>query len=189
MKSQLPDAKGAGAFFYAPTLSRLNALTLLLLAALAGCLGVPRSSTGPSSPAGILKAANGRLAHMQFEKLASFSSGRLYDYMDGAAEGYFKHNFQTLGTSDTKFRNTQAKAEVFLLAAPEDAKALFNELNDGKGKQLPAGLASASWVAKEIEGIFYRGPYLCRLMIYGNDKEARQLLDALAAAIDLSIPK
>jgi len=126
---------------------------------------------------------------MQFEKLASFSSGRLYDYMDGAAEGYFKHNFLVLGTADTKFRNTQAKAELFRLAAPADAKALFDELNDGKGKQLPAGLRSASWEAKEIEGIFYRGPYFCRLMIYGNDKEAHQLLDALAAAVDLSIPK
>jgi len=189
MKSLLPDANGAGACSYAPTLSLLNALTLLLLAVLAGCLGSPRISSGPSSPVGILKAANGRLTHMQFEKLATFSSGRLYDYMDGAAEGYFKHNFQTLGTADAKFRNTQAKAEVFLLAAPDDAKALFTELNDGKGKELPAGLASASWEARELEGIFYRGPYFCRLMIYGNDKEAHQLLDALAAAIDLSIPK
>jgi hypothetical protein len=126
---------------------------------------------------------------MTFINLASYAGARLFDYMDGAAETYFQHGFRTLGVADTKWRRTQAKVEVFQLATPADAKALFDERNDGKGRELPAGLASASWEAREIEGIFYRGSYVCQFMIYGNDKEAHQLLDTLAAALDQSIPK
>jgi hypothetical protein len=126
---------------------------------------------------------------MAFTKLMAWPAGRLYDYMDGAAEAYFARGFRTLGTADTKWRDTLAKIELYQVKAPADAKALFDDMNDGKGKQLPAGLGSASWEAKELEGIFYRGTCFCRIMIYGNDKAAHQLLDALAAALDQSIPR
>jgi hypothetical protein len=94
-----------------------------------------------------------------------------------------------LAVADAKWRDTEAKLELYQVTTPANAKALFEEFNDGKGRELPAGLGSAAWDATELEGIFYRGACFCRVIIIGNDKEARQLLDALAAAIDQSIPQ
>jgi len=167
--------------------SPLSLLAILLL--LAGCRCPFGGARKAGAPAAILKAADARLAEMAFTKLTTHPGGRLYDYMNGAAEAYFARNFLTLGTADTRWRTTDAKLELFQVKAPADAKGLFDDHNDGKGKELPAGLGSAAWAAKELEGIFHRGPYFCRIIIYGNDKEAQQLLDRLAAAIDQSIPK
>jgi len=126
---------------------------------------------------------------MAFTKAMTWPGPRLYDYMDGASETYYAHHFRVLATAETRQGRTDARIELFQVASPADAQALFAEHDDGKGTKLPAGLASAAWSAKEFEGIFHRGPYFCRLIIYGNDAEARQLLDALAIAIDKSIPE
>ena len=79
--------------------------------------------------------------------------------------------------------------ELYLVDTEANAEGLFDDHNDGKGRPLPAGRGSAAWTSKELEGIFHRGRYFCRAIIYGNDKEALQLLDALALAIDQSIPQ
>jgi hypothetical protein len=126
---------------------------------------------------------------MAFTNVMSWPGARLYDYMDGAAETYFARNFRDLGTAETSWRKTDARIELYLLKTPADAKGLFDDQNDGKGKQLPAGAGSAAWDAKELEGIFHRGPYFCRVIIYGNSAAARQLLDALSAAIDQKVPR
>ena len=155
--------------------------------AVGGCL--PLGAQRAPSPLAALKAADARLPEVAFDKLMSFPGDRLFAYMNGAAETYYAKGFRDLGTCDAKWRGTDAKVELYLVDTPVHAKALFDEFNDGKGTELPAGLASASWIARELEGIFHRGPYLCRIIIYGNDGEARQLLHALSAAVDQSIPE
>jgi len=161
-------------------------LALAPLAVLGGCL--PFGGDG-ASPSAVLRRAAARLSEVAVTKQMSFAGARLYDYMNGAAEAYYAKGFRTLGVADARWRTTDATLEVYRLETPAHAKALFDEFNDGKGKELPAGLGSASWHARELEGIFHRGPYFCRLIIVGNDNEAKQLLDALAAAIDQSIPE
>jgi hypothetical protein len=142
-----------------------------------------------TSPLAILKAADARLAEMSFTNLMEFPGARLFDYMNGAAETYYARGFVTLGTAETKWRATEARIELYQVKMPANAKGLFDDHNDGKGKELPAGLGSAWWEARELEGIFHRGSHFCRVIIYGNDKEAQQLLDTLSAAIDQSIPE
>ena len=160
-------------------------LVVLLLVA-PGCR-CPWSGKRPAGPAAVLGAADAAVADMALAKTATWPAARLYDYMDGAAEAYFARGFVVLATAETKWRTTEARIELFQVKSRADAKGLFDEFNDGKGRKLPAGIASAAWDARELEGIFYRGSFFCRLIIYGNDKEARDLLDALAAAIDKSM--
>lgn len=163
---------------------RLTSLAGLLV--LGGCAALLGSR---NSPEAILQAADARLDRMAFEKLIVFQGPQLFNYMDGAAEAYFSHGFLEMATADTRWRSTDAKVELYRLKDPASAAALFDNFNDGKGKELPAGLASAAWKAKELEGIFHRGPFFCRLIIYGADREAEVLLDTLSAAIDQAIPE
>ena len=109
--------------------------------------------------------------------------------MNGAAEAYYAKGFRELAVCDTRWQTTDAKIELYRAEPVANAKALFDEFNDGKGKELPAGIGSAAWTGQELDGIFHRGPYFCRLIIYGHDKEAHELLHTLAAAIDQAIPR
>ena len=164
-----------------------SALLAVAALCLAGCL--PLGTGGPPAPLAALEAADARLPDVAFDKFVAFPGDRLFAYMNGAAETYYAKGFRDLGTCDARWRETDAKVELYLVEPAANAKALFDEFNDGKGTELPAGLASASWTARELEGIFHRGPYFCRVIIYGGDAEARQLLHALSAAIDQSLPQ
>jgi len=156
------------------------------VALLAGCTALLGSRYSPET---VLRAADGRLDQMAFQRLITFQGPQLFNYMDGAAEAYFSRGFLEMATAETRWRSTDAKVELYRLKDPASAAALFDDFNDGKGKELPAGVGSAAWKAKEIEGIFHRGPFFCRIIIYGADKEAEVLLDTLSAAIDQAIPQ
>jgi hypothetical protein len=164
------------------------ALVLLLVVSV-GCQLAARPKPGATPPDAVLKASEGRFADGKFTKFSTHPGNRLYDYMDGAAEAYFARGFITLATVDVNWKETQAKVELYLVRSADDAAKLFDDFNDGKGRKLAAGLRSAAWDAKELEGIFHRGPYFARVITYGNDAEARSLLDTLATAIDQSVPK
>jgi len=158
------------------------------LALLSGCK-MPWPAKRAAGPAQVLKAADAALADMAFTNVAEWPGARLFDYMDGAAEAYFRRRFLTLASADTKLGRTDARIELFQVRSAADAATLFDDHNDGKGTKLPVGVASALWEAREMEAIFHRGPFFCRLIIYGASPEAHKLLAALAAAIDNSIPK
>ena len=162
-------------------------LVVVLVVVLESGCRLPWSGKAPANPVAILKAADAALADMAFTNVAEWPGARLFDYMDGAAEAYFSRRFVTLASAEAKLGKTDARVELFMVKAPADAKALFDDHDDGKGKKLPVGLASSLWEAREMEAIFHRGPFFCRLIIYGSSPEAHKLLDSLAAAIDKSI--
>ena len=168
------------------TRGRFVVVLVVLLVVESGCR-LPWSAKPPANPTTILKAANAALPDMAFTNVSEWPGARLFDYMDGAAEAYFKHSFVTLGSAETKLGKTDARAELFQFKAAANAQALFDESNDGKGKKLAAGLAGTFWEGREMEALFHRGPYFCRLIIYGSSSEAHKLLNTLAAAIDKSI--
>jgi len=143
----------------------------------------------PPSPTTVVKAADASLPKVTFSGHGEFEGGRLFDYMNGAAEGYYKYNFRVLAAADAKQGECEAKVEVFAFAAPTNAKAIFEASNDGKGKPLPAGEAGTCWYARELEGIFHRGPFFCRVIVYGDDDASKTFLSTLAKAIDGAIPR
>ncbi len=180
MTDQLSSGHGARGTRHAACIA--VALTI----AAAGCK-LPFWGKQPANPVAILKSADAALPDVAFANVADWPGPRLFDYMNGAAEGYYKHSFVTLGSAETKLGKTDARVELFQFKAAANAKALFDESNDGKGKTLGVGLASALWEAREMEAIFHRGPFFCRLIIYGASPEAHKLLTTLAAAIDKSL--
>ena len=163
-----------------------RAACLIIAIAIGGCR-LPSSGKPPAGPVAVLKAADAALPQMAFTNLAEWPGARLFDYMDGAAEAYFSRGFRVLGSAEAKLGKTDARIELFQVKSAADAKALFDDHNDGKGKKLAVGAASALWEAREMEAIFHRGPFFCRLILYGSNAEAHTLLDALAAAIDKNI--
>jgi len=167
--------------------ARGSPLVAIFFALLTGC--PPWAAKPPANPAAVLRAADAALPDMAFTNVAEWPGARLFDYMDGAAEAYFRRRFVTLASADTKLGKTDARVELFQVRSPADARALFDDHDDGKGKKLSVGLASALWEAREMEAIFHRGPLFCRLIIYGASPEAHKLLDTLAGAIDKSIPQ
>lgn len=126
---------------------------------------------------------------MAFTNVAEWPGARLFDYMNGAAEAYFRRRFRTLASAETRLGKTDARVELFQVKTPADAAALFDDHDDGKGKKLAVGVASALWEGREMEAIFHRGPYFCRIIVYGSSPEAHKLLDALAAALERSMPR
>ncbi|HUT32940.1 MAG TPA: hypothetical protein VNE39_05645 [Planctomycetota bacterium] len=168
---------------------RLLVLVVVLVVVVESGCKFPWSAPAPANPVAILKAADAALPGMALTNVAEWPGPRLFDYMDGAAETYFARRFVTLGSAETKLGKTDARVELFMVKAPADAKALFDDHDDGKGKKLGVGLASSLWEAREMEAIFHRGPYFCRLIIYGSSPEAHKLLGTLAAAIDKSIER
>ncbi|MBL7224020.1 MAG: hypothetical protein ISS72_09210 [Candidatus Brocadiae bacterium] len=169
----------------------LRAAGPILLAAVlfCGCKYPFGFGRKPMEPEAVLTSAQARLTHMECTKLHVWERTRLYSYMNGASEAYFARGFRRLATLDIKWKNTEAKVEFYRVDTEANATGLFDDFNDGQGKKLPAGVASAAWTARELEGIFHRGVYFCRLIVYGNDEEAQTLLHKAAAAIDASIPK
>lgn len=143
----------------------------------------------PQAPREVLEAAEPTLPEIAFSGQMTFQGAKLYSYMNGAAETYYAKGFEVLGTAEVKWRNTEAVIELYRVNRPANAKALFEESDDGTGKPLPAGVASTSWSNHEIYGIFHRGPFFCRVIIYGNDAEARRLLETLAQAVDQAIAR
>jgi hypothetical protein len=164
------------------SISRGAAAALLLAA---GCALLAPAK--PPSPLDVLRAADAGLPQLAFADLSAYRGAQLYGYMNGAAEAYYQRNFRSLGTAETKWRSTEAVIELYRLASPDDARGLFADHDDGKGVSLGAGAAGTTWTAKELEAIFRRGPYFCRVIVYGNDAEARELLKTLATAVDRGI--
>ncbi len=168
--------------------SRCPSALLLVAVAVVVCGCMPRDD-GLPRPESILRQADRQLTEAFFNKHVTFGREQLFAYMNGAAETYYAKGFRELGVCDARWKTTDAKIELYRADGPANAAALFEEFNDGKGKLLPAGRGSAAWHARELEGIFYRGPFFCRLIIYGNDVEAKEFLPALATAIDQAIPR
>ena len=158
-----------------------------LVVLLAGCPRPRNGKPATPQPEAVLEAADARFTDARFTALVTFEGNKLYAYMDGAAETYYARGFLKLATVDVKWKETDAKVELYHVKTAANAAALLEEFDDGKGKKLAAGVRSAAWDAKELEGIFHRGPFFCRLIIYGGDKEAHQMLDALASAIDKAV--
>jgi len=160
-----------------------GAAAALLLAA--GCALLAPGK--PSPPLDVLRAADARLPQLAFASLAAYRGTQLFGYMNGAAEAYYQRNFRCLATAETKWRSTEAVVELYRVASPGDARGLYADHDDGKGRNLGAGAAGTAWTARELEGIFRRGPYFCRIIVYGNDAEARELMTVLATAVDRGI--
>jgi len=179
------NGQAASSATHPPIQSSIHPLLVLLPLVALGCL--PWTGKPPASPVTILKSADAALPDMAFANVADWPGARLFDYMNGAAEAYFKHAFVTLGSAETRLGKTDARVELFQFKSAANARALFDESNDGKGHPLGAGLAGTFWEGREMEALFHRGPYLCRLIIYGSSPEAHKLLTTLAAAIDKSL--
>jgi len=120
-------------------------------------------------------------------KSAEYAGARLYDYMDGAAEIYMRHGFQKLRVSEMKRGDRRALVELYHLKTDADAKSLFDQSCDPTSKPLDAGAQGCYWPGREVEGLFHRGPFLCRIFAYAGGEPGETMVRDIARKLDGNI--
>lgn len=172
---------GAGAVEADRSASRAVSLCVLALV-LCGCRTPPGAASAAVAAA---TAAAEAAPTLRFGQVEEYPGERLYDFMDGAAVTYLEHHCRTLAAAAVFRGADQAKIELYELASPADAMALYAELTGSPGTPFAAGEAGCCWAGFEPEVLFRRGRFLVRLLGYARDREAAmELLAKVAAAID-----
>ncbi|MFQ6043717.1 MAG: DUF6599 family protein [Candidatus Poribacteria bacterium] len=128
----------------------------------------------PDSTEGILKDGG----------MDVYTGAELYDYMDGAAEIYFRHNFASCLTQNYKLigvgESVPANLEIYNMGSEKNAESLFDELYGGEFKSIGIGARSIQSENDEQEIAFCLDRYLCKLIAYQRSDFAREKLLSLA---------
>ena len=121
---------------------------------------------------------------MKDGKTDVYTGVELYDYIDGAAEIYFRHNFVSCLTQNYTFigvgESVPAKLEIYDMDDKENAESLFDKLYGGEFKSPGIGARSIQNENDEWEIAFCLDKYLCNLIAYQKGDFAREKLLALA---------
>jgi len=148
-----------------------------------------------ASPRAILRKGLAGTENLEIRGTKEYRGQELYNYMNGAAETYYMHGFLVLGIAELERGETRALVELYQLEAPANATALFASYRDKAAKPLDAGTEGIYWPAQEIEGLFHRGPFFCRVYVYapasppGRGAPALKLLNDIASGVDAATPK
>jgi len=122
-----------------------------------------------------------------------YTGVELYDYIDGAAEIYFRHNFVSCLTQNYKLigvgESVPANLEIYNMGGEKNAESLFDELYGGEFKSLCIGAKSIQNENDEWEIAFYLDRYLCKLIAYQKSDFAKEKLLSLATATASRIGK
>jgi len=171
-----------------------SAVCLGLLAALVlvhGCAGATRvdqaapTSRAQDELATLRDAAHGGLLLTEFRQ---YEGGRLYDYMNGAAETYFAHGFRRLTTCVARWGETEAIIELYRLATRANAAELLASFRGSGERQLQAGEEGLFWPGAEPEANIQRGPFFARIIVYGRRASAAESqLKTIVARVDRSL--
>ena len=148
-----------------------------------------------ASPQAILRKGLAGAENLKIRSTEQYRGQELYNYMNGAAETYYERGFRVLGVAELERGDTHALVELYQLGIPANATALFASYRDKAAKPLDAGTEGCYWPSQEIEGLFHRGPFFCRVYVYapagppGRGGPALKLLNDIASGVDAATPK
>lgn len=124
-------------------------------------------------------------------KAEIYERDKLYDYIDGAAEIYLRHDFALLSVQNYKIVKadvaTEAKVEIYDMSAPKNAEALFDYIYGNVPQRLNIGVKSIFNENDEYEIAFCLDRYVCKLIVYERSKTTKDALLALAKEIESRI--
>ncbi len=161
----------------------------LLLVALSGAWGCRSLSGRVTSPlADVVQDALGDLPGVSHDHVEVFEGEQLYDYMNGAAVTYLERDFRRMIACDVYEQSVQAKVELFEMGAAQSAGAVFSELSSAGGEPLAVGEGGRYWSGGESEGVFLRGAFIVRILVYAEEATtAAALTKKVAAALDRGV--
>lgn len=112
----------------------------------------------------------------------TFEAKELWRYLDGDAERYVHAGVQRTLTADYRYRNeTDAAADIHIMAAPDGARKIFESEPAGESEGVGLGDAGRLYGASLV---FRKGAYLVRLVAYRDTPQVRQALVELSKAIE-----
>ena len=126
-------------------------------------------------------------------KAEVYIGDKLYNYIDGAAEIYFQHQFVKCVTQNYRLveanQSVPVKVEIYQMKTSENAESLFDDLYGNEVKSAGIGTKSIQDETNDQEIAFCLDKYLCSLIAYQKSDLAKGKLLALAKKIASRIRK
>jgi len=145
------------------------------------------ASTAPSPAdpdAALLALFEGEPASAKLkEKVALYDAQTLFDYVDGAAPTFIQRGFRKLGAAEMSAGGGELTCDVYDMAAPANAEAIFTAERSSSAKSAP-GWPEAITGSKSF--VFRRGRYYVKLTAF--DAKAEAALPELARALRGRMP-
>ena len=119
-------------------------------------------------------------------EIRTFSPDQLADYIDGDAEKYLKAGVKTTSTADYKYNDQiQVVVDLYTMSSPAAAKSIFDS-EPAMDAQAPTLGAAARLYSQSL--VFYKGPYLLRMVAYQESPQLPTALLDLGRAFESKLP-
>jgi hypothetical protein len=158
-----------------------------LAAIIAVALAVIACGCKKDSPVQPMPASNEVAGWEKSGETRTYTAATLSNYIDGGAEQYLKAGFKSVSTSDYKFHGKiEAVADVYEMADASAARKIFEADPAGDAKTVQLGDAAR---AHSQSVVFYKGPFLVRIIAYQETPETSQALQQLGQGIEKRLSK
>jgi hypothetical protein len=158
-----------------------------LAAIVAVGLAMIACSCKKQSPAQPLPVSNEVAGWEKTGETQTYTAQTLSNYIDGGAEQYLKAGFKSVSTSEYKFHGKiEAVADVYVMADASAARKIFEADPAGNAKAVQLGDAARAYNQSVV---FYKGPFLVRLVAYQETPETSQALQQLGQGIEKRLSK
>ncbi len=146
-------------------------------------------------------------AWRQWGEVRYFDGGNLFNYMDGASDGYIEYGVVALATTEYKPEVTvggnprTVTVEIFDMGSPEGAFGKWSRIAGEQGDPVDVVARHVSIGAGGLQGgadlVFWKGQYLVKLTYLDEDLNAteegmrsasRDILGTMARAIAQGVP-
>ena len=169
------------------------AITLIVLA-LAGC-GREREPAPPprdeatsaaalpdssAQLADLLPATNQVAGWLLPEKPRFYGPGNLWEFIDGAAEGYLTYGFQEVVSADFSQSGRELVVDVYRMKDSVNAFGIYTQERNPDARPVTIG-AEGSLSATALT--FWAGPYYVKITAFDEQAETRQAMERFAALV------
>jgi len=180
-------------------------ITTLLFVLLCGpaALGLvqDRAESGPEAPL-VPEEARARLESLLPDAgaqgasrdgvMAAYGPATLYEYIDGAAEGFIAYDFVALGHAAYKKGDAEVTVDIYDMGQADNAFGVYSSERSPESDFINMG---AEGYRSDSVLNFLQGRYYVKLSAFSEKQKTRQILEAFARdisrriGVDLSLPK
>ena len=118
-------------------------------------------------------------------EIMRFAGDTLFDYIDGAAEMYYKYGFQEVHTARYSKEDGEVTVDIYRFAEGDMAFGMYTTLRPESPDTVAMGAEGFAWGPILV---FAKPPYMVNLQTYHEDVFTPAEMEALAAAVDKRLP-
>jgi hypothetical protein len=151
---------------------------LCVVVGLSSCTNREKGKQATGDPADVLRANLGAFARMS--KVRIFDRENLWEFIDGAAEGFLSYDFQKVATADYGLGDSKFTVEVYLFADPLGAFGIYAENRSPDDSFLQVGNEGFIGPGNLL---FYKGRHFVRIDWFEQDLSL-EAMTAVGTMID-----